>query len=195
MKPQLQYADGLVHLADLQLRPVRDDDAALVARIYASSREEEMQQVNWPEAQKAAFLQQQSHLQLRQYSAHYPAARYYLIEREGLVLGRVYWQWQGMPPDWTDSVAVSQNTPSNTPGNSPELRLMELTVLTIFRGQGIAAKVIRALQTYVSQHGACMTLHVHGGSPAQAIYQHLGFETAPTSTGQSIYQTMQWRAN
>ena len=180
----LLHASEHMHAAHIHLRPVCESDADVIARIYASSRDEEMQLVDWPLAQKTAFLEQQSALQRNHYLKHYPAAQYYLIEREDQVLARIYWQWQGL----------SQAAPFSAPGSRPELRLMELTVLTAFRGQGIASTLVRALQHEAAIQGACMTLHVQIGSPAQAIYAHLGFLEVSTSHSQGLYQLMHWSA-
>jgi GNAT superfamily N-acetyltransferase len=178
----LLYASGHMHATHIQLRPVCESDADVIARIYVNSRDEEMQLVDWPLAQKTAFLEQQSALQRSHYLKHYPAAQYYLIERDGQVLGRIYWLWQGL----------SQATPLSVPGSRPELRLMEVTVLTAFRGQGIASTLVRALQHQAATQGACMTLHVQIGSPAQAIYAHLGFQSASTSPSHELCQLMHW---
>jgi ribosomal protein S18 acetylase RimI-like enzyme len=180
----LLHASGHMHAAPIQLRTVCESDADTIARIYASSRDEEMQLVDWPLAQKTAFLEQQCALQRNHYLKHYPAAQYYLIERNGQVQGRIYWQWQGL----------ALGLPLSAPGHRPELRLMEITVLTAFRRQGIASTLVRALQHQAATQGACMTLHVQIGSPAQAIYAHLGFQADSTSPSQGLYQLMHWPA-
>ena len=43
----------------ITLRPAVESDRPLLFKLYASTREEEMQRVPWTEAQKQAFLEMQ----------------------------------------------------------------------------------------------------------------------------------------
>lgn len=41
---------------EIELRPAAPDDEPLLRRVYASTREEELEQVPWTDEQKASFL-------------------------------------------------------------------------------------------------------------------------------------------
>ncbi len=188
-------------VGSLLLRPCSAADAALVEQIYAASRDEEMRQTGWPAAQQQAFLRSQCALQAAHYAAHYPGAHFCLVQRaagpwgqaldevpgEALggaqataqrhTLGRIYWHWQGLPGS-----------------NHYALHLMDLTLLPQHRGQGLAGVLLRALQEQAQYNAARMTLHVQPHSPAQAVYQHLGFVPVPGATDEGLYLRMQWAA-
>ena len=61
-----------------------------MARLYASTRTEELAPVPWPEEIKQAFLQAQFELQHAHYRKHYRHAESLVIERAGQPIGRLY---------------------------------------------------------------------------------------------------------
>src|SRR5687768_9364265 len=76
--------------ASVTLRPVAPGDEPWLARIYASTREEELAQVAWEPGQREAFLAQQFAAQHQYYREVYPEADYRLILRDGHPAGRLY---------------------------------------------------------------------------------------------------------
>jgi hypothetical protein len=61
-----------------------------MARLYASTRTEELAPVPWPEEIKQAFLHAQFELQRGHYRKHYRHAEFLVIERAGQPIGRLY---------------------------------------------------------------------------------------------------------
>jgi len=134
------------------LRERTQGDIPFLSRLYASTREDELRVVNWTDAQKAAFLQDQFDKQHLHYLAHYPRAQWLVIEREGVPVGRIY----------------LEQTPS-------EIRLMDLALLPAIRGQGIGTALMRSLIAHADQVGLAISLHVEPYNPAMRLYSRLGF--------------------
>src|SRR5262249_46612734 len=120
-----EFASGRLAPHGLTLRAVLPDDAASVARVYASTRDEELRQVAWNDAQKQAFTGWQSQQQEAHYTLHYPNAERLLVERAGAVIGRIY----------VDTARL-------------EVRLMEVTLLPESRNQGIGSRLMAVFLDY-----------------------------------------------
>lgn len=150
------------------LRAIQPQDADFLFRLYASTREEELRQVDWTDEQKSAFLAMQFSEQQRQYQSHYPDAGYYVIEREGRAVGRIYIHWHR--------------------GNA--LHLMEITVAPEERRKGTGTQMMRWLMDEAAKSAERMTLYVEEFNPAYAWYMRLGFRPLTTH---GIYTLMEWR--
>jgi hypothetical protein len=68
-----------VHDPDVGLRSETEADLDFLAALYTSVRWEELAPVDWPDAAKRAFLEQQCRLQHDHYLQHYPDAELLLI--------------------------------------------------------------------------------------------------------------------
>src|ERR1041385_9258375 len=98
----------------LTLRPITAADDAFLARVYASSRAEELAVTGWPEELKADFCRGQFDAQSAYYTANYPGASFQIIERDGWPVGRLYVdRWE------------------------KEIRIVDITLLPEFRGSRI----------------------------------------------------------
>lgn len=150
------------------LRPIRGEDAPLQLRIYASTRAEELAQVDWSEAQKDAFLRQQFDAQSRHYAVHFPDARFDVIECDGDAAGRLI-VWRG--PD--------------------EIRVVDIALLPAFRGRGVGEGLLRPILDEAAVLGLPVRIHVERANPARRLYARLGF--APIGE-QGIYFQLEWRA-
>lgn len=145
--PELQPGAGIA------LRPISDSDLQFLTALYASTREEELRPVPWPDAVKASFLASQFALQYDHYVKHYPSARYQIVEHEGERIGRLYWARLGS-----------------------DLRIMDIAILPAWRGRGIGSQLLRALFRLADAEGRSVSIHVEHNNPALALYQRLGFE-------------------
>lgn len=151
----------------LSLRDETADDTAFVAALYASSREQEMSVLDWPEEAKLAFLFEQYTLQRDHYRTHYSAAEFLVLERNGEPVGRIYIK-----------------------RGSTEIRLMEISLLASLRGQGIGSVLLDHLMAEARERNQCITLHVEPDNPAQRLYSRLGFELREQ---RGIYDFLEWR--
>jgi ribosomal protein S18 acetylase RimI-like enzyme len=148
----LQPVLGAALPAGYGLRARSHDDLTFLSRLYASTREEELRVVNWSDAQKAAFLQDQFDKQHSHYLQHYPQAQWLVIEREGVAVGRIYLEQTFV-----------------------EIRLMDVALLPAVRGQGVGTALMNALLAHADQAGLPVSLHVEPFNPAMRLYQRLGF--------------------
>ncbi|MEY2550149.1 MAG: hypothetical protein QOG12_293, partial [Verrucomicrobiota bacterium] len=134
------------------LRPITPADDAFLARVYASSRAEELAITDWSEELKANFCRSQFDAQSAYYAANYPDASFQIIERDGWPVGRLYVdRWE------------------------KEIRIVDITLLPEFRGSGIGTKLLRDLQAEARAAGKSLTIHVERFNRALALYQRLGF--------------------
>src|SRR5947207_14288579 len=107
----------------ISLRTITPADDAFLARVYASSRADELAVTGWSEEQKAEFCRRQFDAQTAYYSVNYPGASFQVIERDGMPIGRLYAaRWE------------------------KEIRIVDITVLPEFRGAGIGTQLLHELQ-------------------------------------------------
>jgi ribosomal protein S18 acetylase RimI-like enzyme len=138
-----------------------------MARLYASTRTEELALVPWPEENKQAFLHAQFELQRDHYRKHYRHAEFLVIEHAGQPIGRLYLH----------------------PG-AHEIRIMDITLLPAYRSQGIGTRLLDAMLAHAQARGAPVTLHVEPFNPAQRLYRRLGFRLLED---RGIYHFLEWR--
>ena len=136
----------------IQLRPIREGDAAFLLRVYASTREEELAVVDWNDAQKDAFLRMQFNAQHQHYQAHFPDARFDIIERDGQGVGRLYVDRR---PD--------------------DIRVIDIALLPEHRNHGIGAALVTQLLDEGQRDGKTVSIHVERNNRALSFYERLGF--------------------
>lgn len=158
---------ALANIGDIALRPATAGDQALLRRIYASSREEELAATGWSARRKAAFLDSQFQAQQRHFRQQFASAHFLVMEHQGQPIGRLSWQWM---PD--------------------ELRLIDIAVLRPWRGQGLGRQVVMGLQALAAREGRAVGLHVEvGNRRAISLYESLGFVV----TGHAgLHHRMRW---
>jgi ribosomal protein S18 acetylase RimI-like enzyme len=153
----------------LKLRPISEADDAFLARVYASSRAEELAITGWSEELKADFCRRQFDAQSAYYAANYPEASFHVIERDGWPVGRLYVaRWE------------------------KEIRIVDITLLPEFRGSGIGTKLLRDLQNEARSAGKSLTIHVERFNRALGLYQRLGFEQIEDK---GVYLLMGWESD
>ena len=135
------------------LRPAGLGDRGFLADLYAGVRAAEMAPVPWPEQAKREFLQHQFELQDSYYRLNYPGADFWVIERNGAPIGRIY----------------IYRTPR-------DIRLMDVSLLPEARGQGIGSALLGELIEESDRTGATITLHVEAENPVMRLYHRLGFQ-------------------
>jgi ribosomal protein S18 acetylase RimI-like enzyme len=153
----------------LRLRPITPEDNAFLARVYASSRAEELAITGWPDELKANFCRSQFDAQSAYYSANYRGASFQIIERDGWPVGRLY-----------------------VDRSEKEIRIVDITLLSEFRGSGIGTKLLRELQEEARAAAKSLTIHVERFNRALGLYQRLGFQQVEDK---GVYLLMKWKEN
>lgn len=159
-----------------KLRLISESDYPFLQRLYASTRTAEMNQVvHWTAAQKEAFLTMQWQAQLNHYQEQFPHATHHLI----------------LP-----STEHNQDTPDTPIGRlyvdrrPDEIRLLDITLLPEWCGQGLGTALIQALLDEAAQKQQPVRLYVwQGNEAAHRLYQRLGFQDKEAF---EIYIFMEW---
>ena len=151
----------------LELRLVKEADQDFLFSVYASTRTDEMNLVDWSAKQKEDFLRMQFDAQTEHYSLHYPNAEYKIIERAGVPLGRLIVENRG-----------------------DHFLMMDLALLPEYRRSGIGTYLIQELKQEAIRLNLPLVLRVEFFNPAIRLYDRLGF--VKTRDVNSVYQEMVW---
>lgn len=151
----------------VSLRPVRESDVDLLFAIYASTRTEELAQVDWDDAQKENFLRMQFDAQRSFYESGYPGAEFTIILVDGRPAGRLYVHCR-----------------------EREIRIMDLALLPEFRQRGIGTGLLKGVLAEGERTARPVTIHVESFNPAQRLYERLGFAKV---AGNGVYHLLEWK--
>ena len=147
-------------------RPIRDDDLETLYRIYASTRQDELAQVDWQDEDKERFLRFQFDAQHKYYTEQFPDAELKMILLGGEEAGRLYL-------DRRDD----------------EIRLIDIALLPEHRGRGIGGALMRDLLAEAEAADKLVRIHVERFNPALRLYERLGFRRVED---QGVYYLMEW---
>ncbi len=138
--------------ANIRLRPIVEDDREFLYRCYASTRIEELSVVDWSHEEKDEFLRMQFRAQSTHYEKHYLGAQFQIILVEEQPAGRLYvGRWE------------------------QEIRIIDITLLPPFRGQGTGTALLETLFAESAATGKPVSIHVEKHNPAKRLYERLGF--------------------
>jgi ribosomal protein S18 acetylase RimI-like enzyme len=137
---------------DVRLRPVQPSDAEFLYRVYASTRQPEMDVLPWSEMDKDAFLRMQFEAQSRDWSAQNPRASFQVVTVGGHPAGRL---------------CVDRR--------DDEIRIVDVALLPEFRGRGIGGALLADVLREADAAGKPVRIHVERFNPAQRLYDRLGF--------------------
>lgn len=150
------------------LRPVTPDDDEFLLAVYASTRAEELAQVNWQPGQKESFVRWQFDLQRQEYDARYPNARYQVVLVNDQPAGRI---WIGE--------------------DGTQIRLLDIGLLEEFQNRGVGTFLLKQL---IAEAIAAKKLLRHMvfmlNNNAHRFYERLGFVEIEDVGG---YKHMEWR--
>lgn len=152
----------------MSLRAVTPDDDPFLLSVYASTRADELAQVQWQEGQQEAFLKWQFDLQRREYDARFPDAEYSVIEIDGQPAGRI---WIGRSDD--------------------EIRLLDIALLPQFQNRGAGTLLVRSLTQEATANGQRLRHMVFVlNNDADRFYVRLGFVVIEEF---GAYKHMEWK--
>ncbi len=159
---------GIQSIAGLVLRPEGEPDLDFLLRLYSSTRQEELAQVDWSDTEKAAFLRSQFEAQRSHYLKHYSESRFDIIEQTGTAIGRLY------VARWPD-----------------DIRIVDIAFMPEHTGHGLGGGLLRALQAEAAETDKSVSIHVEIYNPALRLYERLGFKAKGEDNG--VYRLMEWR--
>ena len=137
----------------LTLRPLTAVDDSFMLALYLHSRDYELAQLPWDDAQKEAFLTMQYHQQRQAYQQQYPQAEWSIVVWEGQDVGRL----------------IVEQRPS-------EIGLMDITIAPEWRNKGFGSQVIQQVMQRATAVNLPVRLYVDVSNHAAVrLYQRLGF--------------------
>jgi len=150
----------------IDLRPVETGDRQFLQRVYASSREDELAPLDWPQSQKNGFLAMQFDTQRRYYEQAFPEADYLIIQIKNRPVGRLYL-------DRRDD----------------EIRIVDIALLTKYRGKGIGSRLLNDILAEAGERDVPVRIHVETNNPALRLYKRLGFTIVGND---GVYYLLEW---
>jgi N-acetylglutamate synthase-like GNAT family acetyltransferase len=152
----------------LCLRPITLADKEMLCQIYSSTRTEEMKlATHWTAEQKHAFLRSQFEAQHHYYQNNYAGAHFWIIEKEGETIGRLY-----LHPAYGDS-----------------MRIIDITLLPHRRNSGIGGQLLKDIIAFADGRDKSVSIHVESFNPAKKLYERLGFRLVSETNG--VYHLME----
>jgi GNAT superfamily N-acetyltransferase len=149
--PSLAMPAGLAEQG-YRFRPETEADLPFLLRLYISTRWEELAIVDWTEAQKIAFLEQQFAAQRQHYRTYYAGSVFDVLEAPDGPAGRLYLQ------------------------RLPKLLLIvDIALLPEWRGRGIGTAVMEEIFAEARPDGKVVEIAVEKFNPVQRLYHRLGF--------------------
>jgi GNAT superfamily N-acetyltransferase len=152
--------------AYITFRPIEEKDMEFLYQVYASTREEELAQVDWDEAKKETFLRMQFSAQHQHYQKYYAEADYSVILVDDVPAGRLYLDW-----------------------GKDEIRIIDIALLPEYRGKGTGTLIVKDLQSVARKKGLPVRIHVEQFNPAMKLYNKLGFKKIRDA---GVYNLMEW---
>lgn len=153
----------------IKLRPFSETDIPFLKKVYFSTREKEVNQLqHWTAEMKTVFLTQQFNAQHTYYQQNYVNAKFWVIEKKQQPIGRLYYN-----EDFEGSI-----------------RIIDIAILPEFQNKGLGTTILNGIFERAKNIGQPITIHVESFNPAMNLYKRLGFQTVSETNG--VYHLLQW---
>ncbi|WP_394773002.1 GNAT family N-acetyltransferase [Flavobacterium sp.] len=160
-----------LEIKDISLRDIKESDLAILCQIYGSTRTEELEKgTNWSEEEKNIFIEHQFAAQHEYYQKNYTGAKFYIIEKENVVIGRLY----------IDFFFEKKG-----------FRIIDITLLPDWRKKNIGSSILEEILKKAKTVNLNVSIHVETFNPAMNLYKKLGFTKISETNG--VYHLMEWR--
>lgn len=157
-------------IKDISLRAILERDLPVLCKIYGSTRTEELDKgTNWNQEQKQFFIEQQFFAQHEYYQNNYTGAKFYIIEKENTVIGRLY----------IDFFFEKKG-----------FRIIDITLLPDWRKKDIGSAILNEIIKKAAENKMKVSIHVESFNPAMNLYKKLGFIKISETNG--VYHLMEW---
>jgi ribosomal protein S18 acetylase RimI-like enzyme len=154
--------------AGCTFRRIAQIDLPFLARVYASTRAEELAAAPWTEQEKSAFLEAQFEAQHAHYQKYYPDADWLVVAHQAEDIGRLYLE------RWPT-----------------QHRIIDIALLPEHRGNGLGEALLRDLMDEAAAAGKAVSIHVEKLNPAMRLYRRLNFRI---EEDKGVYDLMRWTA-
>jgi GNAT superfamily N-acetyltransferase len=159
-----------LHIKDINLRAIKESDLPVLCKIYGSTRTEELEKgTDWTEEQKQFFIEQQFFAQHEYYQKNYIGAKFYIIKKENVTIGRLY----------IDFFSEKKG-----------FRIIDITLLPEWRKKDIGSSILNEIIKKASESKMKVSIHVESFNPAMNLYKRLGFIKISETNG--VYHLMEW---
>lgn len=150
------------------LRPFQESDIPFLRALYASTRQEEMKDLPWPEEEKQRFLDWQFEAQTKHYFESYDDAGFMVIELDSAPIGRLF-LFRG----------------------ETDIEVVDIALVPELRGKGLGRELLEEVIAEAGSTGKEVTIYVEHNNPARHLYDRLGFQHVDTN---GVYHYLVWRA-
>lgn len=151
---------------NLVLRPAQEEDEAFLQLLYGLSRDD-LRLMPGDSHFVESLIAMQYRAQRQSYSASYPHAYHFIVEKQQQKIGRII-------------VDSSQD----------RTHLIDINLMPEARGQGCGTTVIKALQDAATKADTPLTLSVYHSNPdAKRLYVSLGFKAGQSD---ELTEKMAW---
>jgi len=164
--PPVPFGWARAAKAGLTFRPIADTDLAFLARLFASTRADELAATPMTDAQKAAFLDSQFRAQHVHFEKHYSHAQRSVVMGGGNDIGRLY---------------IERGPTRHA--------IIDIALLPECRGQGAGEVLLRDVMDEAAAAGKGVSTYVEKHNPAMRLYQRLGFVSEEDN---GVYDLMCW---
>lgn len=155
---------------NIDLRDILDSDLAILCEIYGSTRKEELDNgTDWSDEQKKLFIEHQFSAQHQYYQQNYLDAKFFIIEKEKTVLGRLYIEFFF---------------------EKKSIRIIDITLLPEWRNKNIGSAILNEIIKKATENNLNVSIHVESFNPAMQLYKRLGFKKISETNG--VYHLMEW---
>lgn len=137
-------------IESVNLRRRSRTDMALLHALFSDAVAEQFGSL--PQPQRQQLIRHQFDMRERQYRHSWPDAIDQIVIFDGTACGRRFWH-----------------------EDAAELRLIDIALLSGFRGSGVGSELIRDLQQRSDAKSKPLRLSVHAENPACKLYRRLGF--------------------
>jgi ribosomal protein S18 acetylase RimI-like enzyme len=144
-----------------------DEDLPFMQRLYASTRQEELALVPWPEDVKDVFLAQQFRAQHLHYTIHHAGADWFVVERGGEAIGRL----------------CLHRRPH-------EHGVIDIALMPEWRRRGFGSTLMTDVLAEAAEAGKPVRIYVEKFNPAKRLYARLGFRAIAEH---GVYDHYEWR--
>lgn len=148
------------------LRPETDDDIPFLTRLYGTTREQELAQVDWSPEQKRMFIEHQFNAQRLHYRTRIDGVAFYVIEENAAPIGRLYLQER-----------------------ETRAHIVDIALMPDQCGKGLGSIILQGLIDTAASRGKGVGIFVEKYNPALRLYRRLGFTEIQDT---DIYFEMEW---